>query len=47
MIAIDTNILVYAHMLQSPWNERAYRAIGDLVVSARRFVVTPNQVSAN
>lgn len=33
MIAIDTNILVYAHMMQSPWNARSYALLGDLVAS--------------
>ena len=27
MIAIDTNILVYAHRTESPWNEAAYAAV--------------------
>lgn len=30
MIAIDTNILVYAHRVDSPWHEAAYRSIENL-----------------
>lgn len=30
MIAVDTNILVYAHREDSPWHERAYAAVVDL-----------------
>src|SRR5689334_10254861 len=33
MIAVDTNILVYAHVAVSPWNARASRVLGDLVES--------------
>jgi toxin-antitoxin system PIN domain toxin len=30
MIAVDTNILVYAHREDSPWHERAYERIAKL-----------------
>jgi len=30
VIAVDTNILVYAHREDSKWNERAYETIGGL-----------------
>ncbi|HET8648154.1 MAG TPA: TA system VapC family ribonuclease toxin [Vicinamibacteria bacterium] len=30
MIAIDTNVLVYAHREDSPWHERAYESIARL-----------------
>jgi len=30
MIAVDTNILVYAHREDSPWHDVAYRGIADL-----------------
>ena len=30
MIAVDTNILVYAHRADSPWHEAAYRLIANL-----------------
>jgi hypothetical protein len=30
MIALDTNILVYAHRADSPWHEVAYRSIANL-----------------
>jgi toxin-antitoxin system PIN domain toxin len=30
MIAVDTNILVYAHRADSPWHEAAYRSIANL-----------------
>ena len=30
MIAVDTNILVYAHRRDSEWHERAYKAIAEL-----------------
>ena len=30
MIAVDTNILVYAHRADSPWHEAAYRSIAEL-----------------
>ena len=30
MIAVDTNILVYAHREDSPWHEAAYRRVAEL-----------------
>ena len=30
MIAVDTNLLVYAHREESPWHAQAYRLIEDL-----------------
>lgn len=30
MIAVDTNILVYAHRADSPWHDRADRLVGEL-----------------
>ncbi|MGE0102175.1 MAG: type II toxin-antitoxin system VapC family toxin [Blastocatellales bacterium] len=33
MIAIDTNILVYAHREDSPWHDKAYEVISDLAQS--------------
>lgn len=33
MIAIDTNILVYAHREDSPWHDKAYTVISDLAQS--------------
>jgi uncharacterized protein len=39
MIAIDTNLLVYAFMAQSPWNELAYRLIGDLVATRTQCAI--------
>ena len=30
MIAVDTNILVYAHREDSPWHDRAYEALAGL-----------------
>lgn len=30
MIAVDTNLLVYAHREESPWHEAAYRRIAEL-----------------
>lgn len=34
MIAVDTNILVYAHRVDSPWHEAAYRSIAELAEGA-------------
>jgi predicted nucleic acid-binding protein len=31
MIAVDTNILVYAHRKDSPWHEKAYKKLAQLV----------------
>jgi hypothetical protein len=33
MIAVDTNILVYAHRLDSEWNEKAFSCLVKLAVS--------------
>jgi hypothetical protein len=33
MIAIDTNVLVYAHRADSPWNARAHPALLDLIAA--------------
>jgi len=33
MIAVDTNILVYAHRAESPWHRAAYRCISRLAES--------------
>jgi uncharacterized protein len=30
MIAVDTNILVYAHREDSPWNETVYKVLEEL-----------------
>jgi hypothetical protein len=30
MIAVDSNVLVYAHREDSPWSERAYACLGQL-----------------
>lgn len=34
MIAIDTNILIYAHRRDSPWHEAARTAVSNLVIDA-------------
>ena len=39
MIAVDTNILVYAHVTRSPWNERAFAALADLASSGARWAI--------
>jgi toxin-antitoxin system PIN domain toxin len=33
MIAVDTNLLVYAHREDSPWFEKAYACVGELAMS--------------
>lgn len=30
MIAVDTNILVHAHRIESPWHERAFKCLSEL-----------------
>lgn len=45
MIAIDTNLLVYAHMRQSPWNQRSYALLGDLVASGATWALPVHCVS--
>lgn len=37
MIAVDTNVLVYAHRRDSPNHRLAYRAVEDLAASGRRW----------
>lgn len=39
MIAVDTNILVYAHRLDSPFNEAAHQLILSLAAAADRWSV--------
>ena len=39
MIAIDTNILVYAHREDSPWHEAAHRCVTDLAESGRSWAI--------
>ena len=39
MIAIDTNLLVYAHRLDSPFNQAAYTLIGDLAAGPDRWAI--------
>ena len=39
MIAIDTNILVYAHREESEWHERAAAAVAELAESAREWAI--------
>ena len=39
MIAVDTNILVYAHREESKWNDRAYEAIGGLAQGTAPWAV--------
>ena len=39
MIAVDTNILVYAHRADSPWHERADRAVAELAESSASWAI--------
>ncbi len=39
MIAVDTNLLVYAHRLDSPWNEPAYARIRELSESRSAWAI--------
>lgn len=39
MIAVDTNILVYAHRADSPFHERARSALESLAVGAREWAI--------
>jgi uncharacterized protein len=39
MIAVDTNILVYAHRRDSEWHEKAAAAIGDLAEESALWAV--------
>ena len=39
MIAVDTNILVYAHRLDSPWNQRAFECVQELVAGTKPWLL--------
>ena len=39
MIAIDTNLLVYAHRSDSEWNERAYACLGAVAGGAAAWAI--------
>lgn len=39
MIAVDTNLLVYAHREDSPWHSEAYRVIEDLAEGRRSWAI--------
>ena len=39
MIAIDTNILVYAHREESEWHERAVSVVAECAESAREWAI--------
>jgi toxin-antitoxin system PIN domain toxin len=39
VIAVDTNILVYAHVRQSPWYPRASQLLGDLAASGSPWAI--------
>ena len=39
MIAVDTNILVYAHRKDSEWNERAYATLAELAASPAAWAI--------
>jgi toxin-antitoxin system PIN domain toxin len=39
MIAVDTNLLVYAHREDSPWHDRASRAMSDLAEGRAAWAV--------
>jgi uncharacterized protein len=39
MIAVDTNILVYAHRRDSEWHEKAYRAIQSLAEGSAPWAI--------
>lgn len=39
MIALDTNLLVYAHRTDSPWNRRAYACVLQLACGARAWAI--------
>ncbi len=40
MIAVDTNILVYAHREDSPWHEEALAAVMELANSSQPWAIT-------
>ena len=39
MIALDTNLLVYAHREDSPWHEAAFRAVSEVADGRRAWAV--------
>lgn len=39
MIGVDTNILVYAHRQDSPWHDRAVKAVTSLAEGAARWAL--------
>ena len=39
MIAVDTNILVYAHREDSPWHKRAYASIVELAEGRAQWAI--------
>lgn len=39
MIAIDTNLLVYSHIRQSPWYARASQLIADIAASGAQWAI--------
>ncbi len=39
MIAVDTNILVYAHRIDSPWHEIAYKRVKQLAEQNSRWAI--------
>ena len=39
MIAVDTNVLVYAHRRDSEWHDRAYRALAELAEGSAPWAV--------
>lgn len=39
MIAVDTNILVYAHRRDSEWHEPAFRTVGELAEGAAPWAI--------
>jgi len=39
VIAVDTNLLVYAHRLDSVWNERAFACLRELAEGAQSWAV--------
>ena len=39
MIAVDTNILVYAHREDSPWHDNAYTAVAELAEGRAQWAI--------
>ena len=39
MIAVDSNLLIYAHRTESPWHDGAKRAIRDLVTGGSQWAI--------